>query len=363
MTQTGIPYCFIRGGSSRGPFFNQSDLPLDRETLSEVLVAAVGSGHPLNIDGIGGGNAVTTKTAILSPSADSWADIDYLFAQVGVENKLVDFKPTCGNMMIGVGPAAIEMGLIEASDDVTEIKIRAVNTNAKVISRVQTPGRLVNYDGDIAIDGVPGTAAPIHLEFKEVAGSSTGKLLPTGQVTTTIDGITLSCIDFAMPMVIGRAIDFGIIGSESREHLDNNKSLFKKIEAIRLAAAMEMGMGDCKDSVTPKFGLISRAIKGGSLCVRYFMPWSTHPTLAVTGAQCLAACLLLPGSIAQEYIDQDLSSPATVVLEHPLGKMEVVIQFKHEAAGVKPISATVVRTARKLAQGEVFIPGAIWKRV
>ena len=163
MTQSGYPFLFMRGGTSRGPYLNRHDLPEDRETLADVLIAMVGAGHPLNIDGIGGGNAVTTKVAMLSPSEDAWADVDYFFAQVSVEERLVDFKPTCGNILVGVGPAALEMGLLPITGDVTEVKIRAVNTGARVAARVQTPGGAVRYDGDAKIDGVPGTAAPVEL--------------------------------------------------------------------------------------------------------------------------------------------------------------------------------------------------------
>jgi len=361
MTQTAIPYLFIRGGSSRGPFFNRADLPEDEGTLSSVLISALGSGHALNIDGIGGGNAVTTKVAILSRSDDEWADIDYLFAQVSVLDCQVDYKPTCGNMMIGVGPAAIEMGLIKATSEETQVRVKAVNTGAKVLSIVQTPGGEVNYQGDVAIDGVPGTAAPISLEFKEVAGSSTGSLLPTGNATDTIDGISVSCIDFAMPMVIARASDFGLTGYESREELDANKAFFEHFEQIRLKAGDLMGMGDCSKSVTPKFGLVADARHPDcTVSTRYFMPWATHPTLAVTGSQCFSACALIDGTVIDEPSNAEGSSPVTLELEHPLGKMQVVMQYKTVDGERVPVSAGVVRTARKLAEGNVYIPEDIW---
>ena len=182
MTQTAIPYVFMRGGSSRGPYFNAADLPTDRDVLSRVLVAALGSGHPLNIDGIGGGNAVTTKVAMLSKSDSDWADVDYFFAQVSVLDGLVDYRPSCGNILAGVASAAIEMGLVKPSGDTTEVRIRAVNTNSRTIAVVQTPGGAVTYAGETQIDGVPGSAAPVELSFLEVAGSLTGKLLPTGNL-------------------------------------------------------------------------------------------------------------------------------------------------------------------------------------
>ena len=358
MSQTGIPYYLMRGGSSRGPFFNANDLPTDRDALSEILIAAIGSGHPLNIDGIGGGNAVTTKVAILSKASnDDWADVDYLFAQVSVEDRLVDFKPTCGNMMIGVGPAAIEMGLVTAQGDETTVRVHAVNTGAWVESTVQTPGGTVSYAGETTIDGVPGSAAPVSLSFYKVAGSSTGKLLPTGNAQDDIGGIAVSCVDFAMPMVIARAADFSLTGHETREELDANKDFFKRMEAVRLKAANLMGMGDCSQSVTPKFGLVSDAqTENGDMCTRYFMPWATHPSLAVTGSQCLSACASIKGSVADALIDFKDEATKTLTLEHPLGAMEVVLHREEKEGLFTPVAAGVVRTARKLAQGDVFVP-------
>ena len=358
--QTAIPYFFMRGGSSRGPYFNKADLPADREALSQVLIAALGSGHPLNIDGIGGGNAVTTKVAILSKSDDDWADIDYFFAQVSVEDRLVDFKPTCGNILTAVGPAAIEMGLISPSSDITEVKIKAVNTGAQILARLQTPDGVLTYAGDAAIDGVPGTAAPVELNFMGVAGSSTGHFLPTGNLIDRIDDIDVTCMDVAMPMVMARASDFGLTGQESREELDNNRSFFARMEAVRLKAGALMGLGDCTKSVTPKFGLFAPHQQTAHIHTRYFMPWTTHPTMAVTGSQCMASCALTPGTIAYDLMKQPDRSPAHMKLHHPMGVMEVLTDydisddnhFTHQSAGV-------VRTARKLASGEVFIPADI----
>lgn len=289
MTQTGIPFVFMRGGTSRGPYFNSKDLPQDRETLTEVLLSVIGSGHAINIDGIGGGVAVTTKVAMLSPSDDDWADVDYFFAQVSVEDRLVDFKPTCGNILSGVGPAAVEMGLVTPSGDETEVKIRAVNTGARVLARVQTPQGALRYDGDTAIAGVPGTAAPIALSFMGVVGSSTGAFLPTGNLRDTFEGVEVTCMDVAMPMVIARAADFGLTGYETVQELDDNRDFFARMEAVRRQAGAAMGMGDVSQSVTPKFGLLAPARDGGTIATRYFMPWTTHPSMAVTGSQCLAS--------------------------------------------------------------------------
>lgn len=362
MMQRSTPFVFMRGGSSRGPYLRRNDLPEDLNELSAVLISIVGAGHPFNIDGIGGGTAVTTKVAMLSKSDDDWADIDYFFAQVGVEERLVDFKPSCGNILVGVGPAAIEMGLVEPAGDVTDVKIRAVNTGSLVTERVQTPGGTVRYDGNAAIDGVPGNAAPIELKFMKVEGSLTSGILPTGKPKEEILGLEVTCMDVAMPMVIGRAEDFGVTGYESVTDLDANKPLFEKMEAVRLIAGERMGLGDVTKSVTPKFGLLAAARDGGSACVRYFMPWKCHPTLAVTGSQCLASCLLMSGTIGEGFLAPMPHSPANLRLEHPMGNMEVVIDYEHQGRDFHVKSAGLQRTARKLASGDVFVPGDIWSR-
>lgn len=359
MTQTAIPYLFMRGGSSRGPYFNRADLPHDRETLSKVLVAAVGSGHRLNIDGVGGGDAVTTKVAMLSRSDDEHADIDYLFAQVSVEDQLVDFKPTCGNILTGVGPAAIEMGLHAATGDSTNVRIRAVNTGAYITATVNTPGAQVSYEGDVTISGVPGGAAPVSLLFSGVCGSCTSGLLPTGNLVDTIDNIQVTCMDVAMPLVIARAADFGLTGYESVAELDDNREFFKRMETIRRKAGEMMGLGDVRESVVPKFGLLAPAREGGSIAARYFMPWKTHHAMAVTGAQCLAACAMAPGSVAEGLFAAPQNESVTLVLEHPTGTIDVLID-----CGCKPDfevnTVGLVRTARKLADGNLYIPASVW---
>ncbi|MEM8630912.1 MAG: 4-oxalomesaconate tautomerase [Pseudomonadota bacterium] len=360
MSQTAIPFLFMRGGTSRGPYMRRSDLPEDQETLARVLVSIIGSGHPLNIDGIGGGAAVTTKVAMLSRSEDDWADIDYFFAQVSVEDGLVDFKPTCGNILVGVGPAALEMGLMPAADGQTLVRILATNTGARVEASVVTPGAAVEYSGATAIDGVPGTAAPISLQFHDTVGGLTGAMFPTGARRETVKGTEVTCMDVAMPMVIARAEDFGVTGYETREELDENADLMTRIEAVRLEAGARMGMGDVSKSVTPKFGLVARPAQGGAAAVRYFMPWKCHPTLAVTGSQCLAACLLCPGTVAEGMIGLPNADPATITLEHPMGLMDVVVDYTVDGQSFELRSAGLVRTARKLASGEVFVPSEVW---
>lgn len=360
MTQTAIPFLFMRGGTSRGPYLNRADLPDDLDQLAQVLIAMVGSGHSLNIDGVGGGNAVTTKVAMLSKSSDDWSDIDYFFAQVSVEDKAVDFKPTCGNILSGVGPAALEMGLIAVTGAETTINIHAVNTGARVVAKVRTSPGGVIYEGAAAIDGVPGTSAPVALQFMDTIGGATGAFLPTGNLIDTFDGFDVTCMDVAMPMVIARADVFGLTGYEAAAELNDNIEFFAAMEAVRIQAGEAMGIKDVATSVTPKFGLLAPARDGGTIASRYFMPWQTHPSMAVTGAQCLASCVLTPGTVADGMAARSNERPATITLEHASGQIDVLVDYDLTADGIDLRSAGLVRTARLLARGEVMIPKSIW---
>ena len=355
MSQRGIPFHFMRGGTSRGPYFDRADLPEELDAVSDILVQVIGAGNPLNIDGIGGGDAVTTKVAMISPSAEEGVDIDYFFGQVSPMEAMVDYGPTCGNILVGVGPAAIEKGMVAVTGDTTKVRIRAVNTGALVEAVVQTPGGVVSYAGDVAIDGVPGTAAPVALNFLDVVGSKSGTMFPTGKPKDVIGGVDVTCIDVAMPMMIVRAADFGITGYESKDALNDMPDLFARMEAVRLEAGRRMGFGDVTKSVTPKIGLIAAPRDGGHLAVRYFMPWKAHPTLAVTGSQCVAACALASGTVAEGLaVPADLG-PAVIRLEHPMGKMEVTVDFTRDGHVLNFRSAGVVRTARMIARGEVMV--------
>ena len=357
--QRAVPFHFLRGGTSRGPYLNRVDLPVDETALKRVLAAMMGAGHPLTLDGLGGGAAVTTKVAMLSPSESPEADVDYLFAQVAPDGSGVDLGPTCGNILVGVGPAAIEMGLVPATSGRTRVRIRAVNTGARVDATVVTRDGAPVYAGDAAIDGVPGTAAPVELAFREVMGGVTGAMFPTGARREVIEGIEVTCMDVAMPMVIARASAFGLTGREGAEALDADRAFFDRMERVRRAAGAAMGMGDVSGRVTPKFGLVAPAVRGGSAAVRYFMPWSAHPTLAVTGSQCLAACLLCPGTVGEGLLVPVPPAPARLVLEHPMGTLAVMLDY-HKGDGFEVVSAGLTRTARLLARGEVMVPAAAW---
>ncbi|WP_310621284.1 4-oxalomesaconate tautomerase [Flexibacterium corallicola] len=364
MPQLEIPFLFMRGGTSRGAYFQRKDLPEDRNLLENTLLAAMGAGHPLNIDGIGGSSEVTTKVAILSPSSDTSTDVDYLFAQVDGARGIVDFGPTCGNILAGVGPAAIEMGLVEAQNYITHVKIRAVNTGAHITAKVKTPEKCVEYEGSTHIDGVPGTAAGIVLEFRGVVGSSTGKILPTGEPRTLIDGLEVSCVDVAMPLVLVRASDINISGYESTEELAANKELLTKLEGIHLKAGQLMGLGDTGRKVIPKFAALAKARNGGDITARYFTPWAPHPSMALTGAQCIATSMLYKGTIAEDFYTPTLSQsddqPTVIQIEHPSGHIDVVIHCKNDGGKFQFISASLIRTARLLARGSICIPSNAW---
>lgn len=359
MQQLDIPCILMRGGTSKGPYFNAADLPSDRDALASVLMAAIGAGHPLNIDGVGAGNAVTTKVAMLSPSADSWADIDYFFAQVAVDEALVDFAPTCGNILAGVGPAAIEMGLVQTTGQETAVKIRSVNTGTLVEAIIQTPDGSVAYDGDARIDGVPGTAAPVLLNFMNVIGSKTGSLLPTGQPIDVFDGIEVTCLDVAVPLMIARAEDLGITGYENRQELDENRALFSRMESLRLKAGERMGLGDVSKSVIPRIALLAPPKDGGSIAARYFMPWAAHPSFSVTGSICTGSCLLVPGTVA-DRLPTDISDeqPTPVRIEHPSGAIDVMFDWAINRGSFELKTAGLLRTARKLFSGTIHIPRA-----
>lgn len=359
MTQIGIPYLFLRGGSSRGPYFRRSELPEDRERLSEILMAVVGAGHPQNIDGIGGGVAVTTKVAMLSPSTEPGIDVDYFFAQVAVTDRLVDYGPTCGNILVGVGPAAIEMGIVQPAGDRTPVRIRAVNTGALVEALVETPGGRVTYEGAATVDGVPGSAAPVIVNFLDVVGTSCGALLPTGKPIEEIDGIAVTLMDVAMPMMIARAADFGLTGYETAAELDANRAFYERVEPMRREAGRRMGLGDVTKSVTPKIGLLSAPRHGGAISARYFMPWNCHPTMAVTGSQCLAACTLTPGTVAEGLGVIPNETPAIMKIEHPMGIIEVTVDYDNGPEGFTLRAAGLVRTARLIARGEVMVPARL----
>ncbi|HXF53865.1 MAG TPA: 4-oxalomesaconate tautomerase [Hyphomicrobiaceae bacterium] len=360
MPQRAIPCIFMRGGTSRGPYFRLADLPADRATRDRVLLAAMGSPDVRQIDGLGGADPLTSKVAMVGPSKRKGIDVDYHFAQVLIDKAIVDTSPPCGNMLSGVAPFAIERGMVRAVDPVTLVRIYDVNTDTEIEATVQTPGGRVEYAGDTAIDGVPGTAAPINLDLLNAVGSKTGKLLPTGQVRDVIDGIEVTMIDVAMPMVIARADAFGLTGYEGREHFAADKGFFARMEPLRRKAGLMMGLGDVSNKVIPKFGILAAPRHGGTITSRYFVPDKLHQAHAVTGGACVAACCVLPGSVADGLARIKGTDTETIVIEHPSGILEIRLVLSGRGTGMKVERAGIVRTARKIMAGEVFVPESVW---
>lgn len=359
--QTGIPCSFYRGGTSKGPVFLAEDLPSDRAKLDRVLLAAMGSPHPRQIDGLGGAESLTSKVVIVSRSSRADADVDFLFAQVTPDSDFVDYESNCGNMLSTVGPFAVEKGLVDAGDGETVVRIYNVNTDAIIVSTIQTPRGQVVYEGDAAIAGVSGTAAPVRENFSGAVGSKTGGLLPTGQVREVIAGHEVTCIDVAVPLVMVRAQDLGKSGHESKAELDEDTSLIEELESIRREAGRRMGMGDVGRFVIPKPVIIAPPRKGGTIAARDFVPYNCHATFSVTGSMALSAACILPGSLANETAGIESMEPQTVSIEHPMGTIDIEVAGHMESGGLAIDEATLVRTCRKLFEGQVYIPQHIWQ--
>jgi len=353
-----IPCTLMRGGTSKGPYFHAADLPADPPERDRVLLAAMGSPHARQIDGIGGGDTLTSKVVIVSPSSRADIDIEYLFAQVSVETATVDTTPNCGNMLAGVGPFAIENGLVSATDPVTTLRILNVNTGKIVEAVIQTPGGKVSYDGLARIDGVPGSGAPIQLNFRDAAGAKTGRLLPTGRVVDVVDGVGVSCIDFSTPLIFVPAEAMGKTGHETKAELDADRKLKVRLESIRLQVALLAGLGDVRDKVLPKIALVASPQGRGVIASRYFTPWNCHSAYAVTGALCLAAASIIPGSVVQGLARPKSDDPYLVSIEQPAGTLDIRLEVAAKGADGIPLiqSAGLIRTARPLFRGAVHVP-------
>ena len=359
--QIAIPCIYLRGGTSKGPYFLSTDLPEDRDALQDVLLAVMGSPDTRQIDGFGGADTLTSKVAIVGPSTRDDADVDFLFAQVSIDQAFVDFGPSCGNILSGVGPFAIEQGLVDIAGDETQVRIFNINTSALIEEVIQTPDGTVNYAGDTAIDGVPGTAAPVICRYRDIAGSKTAGLLPTGKPMENIQGVDVTLIDCAMPMLLLRARDVGLDGAESRDTINANADLFNTIESMRLEAGQRMGLGDVTGSVIPKVGLLSEPRHGGSITSRHLVPDRCHAAHAVTGGMAVASCCQMSGTVADGLAATDYQDQQTIVIEHPSGNLEVEISVSGEGTNMTVNFCGVIRTARKLFRGEIFVPASCWK--
>ena len=342
---------WMRGGTSKGGYFLKGDLPADPAQRDAFLLAVMGSPDPVQIDGMGGADPLTSKVAVVAKSEREGIDVDYLFLQVFVDQAIVTDAQNCGNILAGVGPFAIERGLVAATGDETRVAIFMENTGQVAVATVQTPGGRVTYAGNAAIDGVPGTHAPIPTEFRDTAGSSCGALLPSGHAVDVVNGVPVTLIDNGMPCVVMKAEDVGITGYEDRDWLDANVELKARIEAIRLAVGETMNLGDVREKSVPKMMLVAPPRAGGAVCVRSFIPHRAHATIGVLGAVSVATACLIPGSPAAEVAVVPAGSRKTLSVEHPTGEMSCVLEVS-EAGDV--VSAALLRTARKLMDGVVF---------
>jgi len=345
------PCMWMRGGTSKGAYFLAADLPRDVKARAQFLLRVMGSPDERQIDGIGGADPLASKVAVVTKSERDDADVDYLFLQVFVDQAIVTDAQNCGNILAGIAPFAIERGLVTAQDGETSVRIFMENTGQIAVARVLIKDGEVQYEGNARIDGVPGFSAAVPIVFQDTAGSSCGALLPTGNIIDVIDGVEVTCIDNGMPVVIMRAVDMGITGQESREELEANDVLRAKVESIRLQVGPMMNLGDVKDKSVPKMTMVSAATNGGAISTRTFIPHRCHASIGVLGAVSVATAAVLKGSPANDVASYQPASRMTLDVEHPIGAMTVILdQEDNGDIG----SAAILRTARKLFDGQVF---------
>ena len=351
MSEAGVRCMWMRGGTSKGGYFLGQDLPEDPAARDAFLLRAMGSPDARQIDGMGGADPLTSKVAVVRKSAREGVDVDYLFLQVFVDRPVVTDAQNCGNILAGVGPFAIERGLVVARDGATEVRIHMENTGQIAVASVATPGGRVTYAGEARIDGVPGTAAPVPIEFRDTAGSSCGALLPTGNAVDEIEGVSVTMIDNGMPCVVMKAADMGISGQESPAELEANEALRAKLEAIRLKAGPLMNLGDVADNSVPKMTMVSKARNGGAISTRTFIPHRCHSSIGVLGAVSVATACLLDAGPAAELAEVGEGAERSLAIEHPTGEMTVVASLGPDG-GVE--RTAILRTARKLFDGTGF---------
>ncbi|WP_374485910.1 4-oxalomesaconate tautomerase [Zoogloea sp.] len=357
--QTPIKTCFMRGGTSRGPFFNAADLPADIATRDRVLLAVMGSPDRRQIDGLGGAHPLTSKVGIVSKSATPGVDLDFLFAQLQPDKDTVDTTPNCGNMLAAVVPFALEAGMVQAQGETSTFRVLTLNTDMQCDITLRTPGGQVEYAGDARIDGVPGSSAPITINFLDTAGSVCSGLLPTGQVKDVIDGIEVTCIDNGMPLVIFRAADVGRTGYESVAEMNADTELKDRIERLRIACGHAMGLGDVSAKNYPKMTLVAPARDGGSLTTRSFIPHVCHDAIGVLAAVTVATACVLEGSVTTGIAQVPGGNVKAVSVEHPTGEFSVELEL--DPANPQNVTrAALLRTARLIMRGEVMVPAAVW---
>ena len=357
--QQAISCSVMRGGTSKGLYFRAEDLPSDRETQRAVLLAALGSPDPRQIDGLGGAHPLTSKVAIVRRSQRDDADVDYLFLQVWPDRAEVLDNQNCGNLLAGVGPFALDAGLVDITGDSTNVRIWMENTASLAGAHVDTRDGYVQYDGGARIDGVPGTAAPVPIDFLDVAGSTCGALLPTGNALDTIDGVPVTCIDNGMPVVCLKAADVGLTGDEDPAAIEADEAVLGRIEAIRLKAGPMMDLGDVANKTVPKMSLLAPPAHGGAVGTRTLIPHRVHEAIGVFGAVSVATACLRPGSVAAgvAQVGAAVDGAWSLDVEHPTGSFTVTIELAEDGSVRR---SALLRTARLLMRGEVFVPGAVW---
>jgi 4-oxalomesaconate tautomerase len=346
----GIRAMQMRGGTSKGLYFLAGDLPADVAERDDLLLRVMGSPDPRQIDGVGGAHPLTSKVAVVSPSARPGIDLDYLFLQVMVDKAIVTDKQNCGNILAGIGPFAVERGLVAAADDETRVRIRMVNTDGIVTAAFPTPGGRPRYDGDTAIDGVPGTAAAIVLDFEDSGDG--GSVFPTGNITDVCCGIPVTCVDNGMPVVLVAAASLGKTGRESIAELEADEELNKRVQELRLEAGQAMGLGDVSGTTVPKISLVAPPAGGGTITTRTFIPVRVHESIGVLGAVSVGTAILVPGAVGHDLAVLDRAPRLSV--EHPSGALQVEAELDTTASPPRVIRSGVVRTARKLFDGTVF---------
>lgn len=351
---SGVRAVMLRGGTSRGLYFTADDLPADPRERDELLLRLMGTPDPRQIDGLGGATSLTSKVAVVSRSEQPDVDVDYLFLQLGVDEPTVSDRQNCGNILAGVGPFAVERGLVAAGVGETAVRIRMVNSRSVAAATFATPDGRVEYRGNTAIAGVPGTAAPVTLAFADTAGSSTGSLLPTGNVRDVVDGIEVTCVDNGMPVVLAAAGSFGLSGYESHDALAADSALLERIDGFRTEAGALMGLGDVSGSTVPKTALLAPARDGGGVCTRSFIPVRPHTAIGVLAGISVVTGMLLPGALGHDLAAAWPTGQSHVDIEHPTGVLRVDVVLDTSVTPPRVEHSAVVRTARKLFDGTAF---------
>jgi 4-oxalomesaconate tautomerase len=349
-SRDGIRAMQMRGGTSKGLYFLADDLPAEAAARDDLLLRVMGTPDPRQIDGVGGAHPLTSKVAVVAPSALPGIDVDYLFLQVMVDRAIVTDKQNCGNILAGIGPFAVERGLVPAGGDQTSVRIRMVNTGGIVTATFPTPGGRPRYDGDTAIDGVPGTAAAVVLDFAD-SGTASG-VFPTGNLTDDFGGIPVTCVDNGMPVVVAAAASFGKTGQEPVAALEGDEELNKRVQQLRLEAGKAMGLGDVSGTTVPKISLVAPPAHGGTILTRTFIPVRVHESIGVLGAVSVGTAIMVPGAVGHDLAVLD--GGPRLSIEHPSGALQVEVELDTSVTPARVIRSGVVRTARKLFDGTVF---------